>query len=152
MGSRMDVRLKNKFIYQPVFNPYFTVSLGLYTGLYFLKIMEVFYLPNWVRNYAGDVLCLPIVLSLSLAILRRVRTTPTMLLSPLNVAVAFVYVSVLFEGVLPYYSSNYVADVFDLVAYGCGAIIYYLIQHFVSKRNFPCLKRLSIEEVTSNTL
>jgi hypothetical protein len=87
--------------------------------------------PGWVRNYGDDFLCLPLVLSLVLAIHRLTghgsRTTLPVLHSLLALGIFAVY----FEGVLPHTGSGSVADPLDVLMYLAG----FLVFHFGLNRN-----------------
>lgn len=76
-------------------------------------------LPSLVSSYLGDLLCMPLLLSLSLAahrlLISRRGTLPITWLVG-----AWACVSVWFEGLLPLWSARAVADPFDVVAYALG--------------------------------
>lgn len=85
-------------------------------------------IPGWVDAYLTDVLCLPLILSLSLILLRWIFQRAEMLLTVPMIVFAWVVTSVLFEVVLPLKSDVYVADTMDVVAYGIGALIFFFLQ------------------------
>lgn len=90
-----------------------------------------------VDSYFADVLALPVVLAITEDVLRwlkgyTVRLTGGMILF------AWVYLSVLLEWVAPYYTKNAVADGYDVLAYGLGALLFYFFGR--STRINPCSK------------
>jgi len=44
-----------------------------------------------------------------------------------HIFVAFLYVSLLFEAFLPYFFVKYTADPLDVVAYGVGGVVYFIM-------------------------
>jgi len=86
-------------------------------------------LPTLVSSYLGDLLCLPLLLSLALAahrgLIDRRGTLPVAWLVG-----AWASVSVWFEGLLPLWSPRAVGDPFDVLAYGLGA---WLFHHWLNR-------------------
>ena len=112
---------------KPISNIYFLILLtGYIGGLFAVKIG--IQLPLIVRNYYADTVALPIMLSLILMIFRHFKQQPFLVLSGYKVAVGFIYLSVFFEFFLPYFSTKYTKDYFDIIAYGIGAISFYAYQ------------------------
>lgn len=111
------------------------------TKKYFiLLLISVFYLihlflkfsqnavPQWFSNYFADVLCLPILLSFALLVLRYLKKNQFLWLNSQQIIFAFFYTSILFECILPKYNTRYTSDLFDVVAYGIGAVCFYFFQ------------------------
>lgn len=84
--------------------------------------------PLWLNSYLADLLCMPILLSLSLLSLRYLKRLPHFLFKPVHVLFALLYVSLVFEWLLPSYSSSYTADPLDLLMYGLGAGLFFALQ------------------------
>lgn len=80
--------------------------------------------PAWLSGYGDDLLCLPLVLSLVLAVQRRVRGNPGWVLPISHGLVALIGYGIYFEGVLPRISSQAVADPLDLVMYLAGYLVF----------------------------
>lgn len=87
-----------------------------------------FSLPKIIRNYYADLVALPIMLSIVLTVLRHFKNDKTLVLDKYKVLVAFIYLSVVFEFILPNLSSKYTSDYYDVIAYAIGAIIFYSYQ------------------------
>jgi len=76
--------------------------------------------------YFNDVICIPVISGISLIcmnyIFKNVRR-----LSIYQVAFIVIYISVVFEFVLPQFNKYVTADLVDIFCYQIGGIIYYLI-------------------------
>lgn len=57
------------------------------------------------------------------------------MLSPAMILVAFVAFSLVFELILPKKSAMYVADVWDVVSYALGGLIFYFLQKKIPARS-----------------
>lgn len=98
---------------------------AVYLFLYGVK-MSGHHIPV-VSDYLADLLCLPLVLSFCRFVMIEWRFVPRQF--KLNRAMIFtttVYIAVVFEGILPAFSTIYESDVLDIVAYFLGAIGYYV--------------------------
>lgn len=80
---------------------------------------------------------MPILLSLTLLVIRFIKNNRQILLDKYKILFAVVYVSFVFEYWLPTKSAIYTADVLDVFCYGIGALIFYSIQD----RWFPIIKQ-----------
>jgi hypothetical protein len=108
-------------------NPYFIVCITTYTSGNFIEYLGLS-LPYIVRNYYADILCLPIVLTSVLFILRTLRNIPKFILNKSMIFFAWLYLSVLFEFILPGYSKKYTQDYLDIAMYSIGALLFYKSQ------------------------
>jgi hypothetical protein len=109
---------------------------------YFLFFISLFYLihlafkftqvpvPQWFSSYFADVLCLPIIFSYVLLLMRYVKKTPNLCLTIPMIIVGVMITSILFEYILPSFSKKYTADIGDVFAYIGGAIIFYFYQKY----------------------
>ena len=85
-------------------------------------------LPNWVRFYFNDFLCMPIVLSTCLMILRFCKKTETLYV-PLSVILGLsAYFALHFEWLLPQFNERYTSDFIDVILYFTGALLFYIFQ------------------------
>jgi len=81
-----------------------------------------------LNGYINDVLAIPLIANLGLWFQRVfVIRNNYYVLSPWHVIFIVVYVSVLFELALPYYSKTYTGDWIDVILYLAGGIFFYLI-------------------------
>lgn len=89
---------------------------------------------HWLlEGYVTDVLCLPIMLTLSLFLIRKWKGIQFSL-SPLMIVVAVVYVSLIFEVLLPRLATQYYQDWWDVLAYGIGGLAFFFLQRMTEAR------------------
>ena len=88
-----------------------------------------FYLPPLLNNYLADFLCLPLLLSIALFMLHKIKRDATIFLSRKMILFTCFYISFVFEYLLPQYSQRYTSDPFDIIAYFMGGLIYYILQN-----------------------
>ena len=105
----------------------FIISLITSAIYLFIKAANsILDLPALLQNQGSDLLCLPWLLSTSTLVIMILRRDWQFRLSRLQVFVGFVYLSGLFEIVLPYFSPIYTSDYKDVVAYFFGGLIYHI--------------------------
>jgi len=104
-------------------HPLFLGSILLYGSYQLNKRWLHWPLPAWLTSYLSDVLFLPLALSLALAahqlVYNRSATLPGSW-----VLTAWAGVALWFEGLLPRWSAQAVADPGDVLAYAIGALIF----------------------------
>jgi hypothetical protein len=100
-------------------HPLVAAGALLYAGLRLNRHWLHHPVPSLLSAYLGDLLCMPLLLSLLLAahrlLINRRGTLPVAWLVG-----AWAYVAVWFEGLLPLWSPQAVADPLDVVAYALG--------------------------------
>jgi hypothetical protein len=118
-----------------VWNKYFVIFLVLY--LYTLAI-KFLHFPewDWVQFYLADILATPIICSLSLKGVQWLKNDATLYLSKTKIIVTVIYLIVFFELTLPHFSTKYISDFNDCLAYIFGGIIYWFYQKSVLKIHF----------------
>jgi hypothetical protein len=91
-----------------------------------LVVIKYFQIPvnQYVRSYFADLLCLPILLSLATFFLQKMRLDKHFQLTTKMIFFVWLYVSIVFEVILPHFSIRYTADIWDVVAYAIGAIVF----------------------------
>jgi len=106
-------------------NPYFILPVCLFTVNQVLEKGFDLYFP-FLHSYLDDLLAIPVILGITLQIYRLIHPLKKLFkFKKEHVFVVFLYVSILFEGVLPYYSKQYIRDLFDVLCYGVGSLIFY---------------------------
>jgi hypothetical protein len=81
--------------------------------------------PLFVYGYLGDLLSMPVVLTLALWAQRRFGPHPPGFVFPDTWLLAtWLYVSALFEGVMPLLSATYTADWLDVLVYGLSTLAF----------------------------
>ena len=89
--------------------------------------------PSLFKSYLGDVLCMPIVLSLALLCMQLTYGKRYQALSIIQILSATFLISIYFEVILPQMSKNYVSDFWDVLCYVTGAASFYLFFNPVLK-------------------
>ena len=108
-------------------NPIAVSILAFGLLLYLAKLFQL-KLPIWINYYAADLLCMPLVLIVILALLRYFYSNQHFII-PLSAIVSLtIYYAVFFELLLPNISQRYTADWVDVLMYAIGAIVFYLLQ------------------------
>ncbi|MCX6181363.1 MAG: hypothetical protein NT150_05515 [Bacteroidetes bacterium] len=85
--------------------------------------------PQWFSSYFADLLCLPLLLLCTLVVMKKIKKIEV--LSWQMILFTLVYVSVVFEFILPLYSNRYTADKIDLIMYTAGSILFYVLQKHI---------------------
>jgi hypothetical protein len=107
---------------------YCTTSICIGICIYTLQRFAI-NVPKIINNYLNDFLIVPIVLFLSLVVLRYTRKNAQFTLSiPLILYVCVSY-SVLFEFIFPNYLARYTKDYIDVILYFAGGFIFYKLQN-----------------------
>jgi len=114
--------------------PYFLGSVLLYGVIRLDRATDWLLLPEFIRYNFNDFLCLPIVLTLTVCILKRISHNKIIKLSPKLIFGEAILYSVMFELILPMWSLKYTADFMDVIMYFLGAYFYYGIQEVSNAR------------------
>ncbi len=113
--------------------PLLSSLLVLYAVHLVLKFGRV-PVPMFFSHYFADLLCMPLLLSVAVLVMRWVRADAGLHLSGAMILVATLYVSLVFECVLPLFFQRYTADVWDVLMYGVGGGLFYVFQkHWLPK-------------------
>ncbi len=79
----------------------------------------------WADAWLDDLLCLPLILSVVLAVHRGLRVRDDRFVLPgIHVTAAWLLITIAFELGLPVVDVAYTADPLDAVAYGAGALFF----------------------------
>lgn len=84
--------------------------------------------PGFFSHYFADLLCMPLLLGYALLFMRWFRGEPDLRLSTAMILAGVIYVSVVFEWILPHFFRRYTADGWDVVMYGIGGSIFWTLQ------------------------
>lgn len=107
----------------------------LYIVLYLIK-SGGHYFPV-ISDYVADLLCLPIVLGLCRFLMIRLSVVSSDFeLSGAMIIFAVAAFSIIFEGILPYYASQYHSDWIDMVCYTAGAFSYYSFRKLKNTKRY----------------
>ncbi|WP_181305628.1 hypothetical protein [Rufibacter sp. XAAS-G3-1] len=105
------------------FSPLFWLLAALYLGhrcLAWLALPR----PDWLKFYLDDLLCLPLILTVTL-FLMRLLYGPTVRFSVYHVGFVAVYVSLAFELLFPLFLPRYTGDWCDVGLYAVGGWVFY---------------------------
>ena len=108
-------------------HPFFFISALIATLIYLAQRFQVS-LPDWINFYVNDFLCMPIVLSLCLAIIRHLKQTENLYVPLLAVLGLTTYFALYFEWFMPQISTRYTADIIDVGLYYLGAMLFFKVQ------------------------
>jgi hypothetical protein len=113
-------------------HPFFLASLFLYLTLKATRNGQ-FRVPI-LHDYLADLLCMPVVMGIALAILRQWVSRDAGSTLPVRLMVMTVALyAFLFEYWFPRISTDFTADPWDVLAYAAGAVAF----HFILNRPLP---------------
>lgn len=121
-----------------VYNLFFLFTAIFLAGQVLLRLQIP--LPTFVTSYLNDFLCMPIILTISMEVVRRIKKLPGLRLSLFTVLSLTAFYSVYFELYMPEVHSRYTADIMDVVMYLSGALLYYFLQPPPKKATKPLSK------------
>ena len=107
---------------------YFVLSTLIFAMVQTFKYFEV-PSPEWVFSYLNDLLVIPLVLTVCLHgawFLKRDRNIRLNIFTIFSVVTLY---SLYFEVYLPTLSDSYTGDIYDVVCYLAGGIIFYFLQN-----------------------
>lgn len=109
-----------------IIQPFFSGAFLLYLSVH-LSRAGLFYLPELVNSYLTDLLCLPIILTISLMVTRLIKRDHSISLTLLMIAGMTLFYAWYFEWYLPARNPHYTADIIDVWCYLVGAFFYWRI-------------------------
>jgi len=84
----------------------------------------------YLNGYTGDICCIPVIANLGLWFQRIfIIKNNYYVLSAGRVAFIVIYVSIVFEGLLPWLSKTYTADWLDVFLYILGGLFFYEVMN-----------------------
>lgn len=101
---------------------YLITASIVYVILFIFKKTEI-YFPI-LSDYLADLICIPIVLGWIKLIMDKL-SVQNFRWGKLAILIAVIYFSIVFELIMPSFSSNYTRDFIDVILYGIGGIIFY---------------------------
>jgi len=108
----------------------FTLLIGASVAYGFLVAgkYQVVQLPEILNNYGADFFCMPVMLSLALIIVRKIKRQPQLFFHGGHTLACTIYVALCFEFLLPKLSNKFTPDSYDVLAYVGGAVVYGVFQ------------------------
>jgi len=92
-------------------------------------------LPRLVNNYVNDFLCMPIVLFICQFIVRKIKSSNTIIIPLPVILLITAYFSFYFEYYLPNFNFRYTGDFIDVILYFLGAAFFYWTQNSSLRTN-----------------
>lgn len=117
----------------------FFVSFGIFLLNLFLLNLPV-RLPEFFSSYLNDLLCMPVVLSICLFIIRKISKRKELIISLFSAFSLAALYSIYFEIYLPEVTERYTSDTVDVLMYFTGALIFWLVQKSDSPKSIPIEK------------
>ena len=106
-------------------NPFFFIPCLVFVINQLFERIGKLYIP-YVHAYLDDLMAMPVILGITLQIYQWIHPArEKFTFTATHVIVATAYVSLVFEWLLPMFSSTYTRDWLDLVCYGIGAVYFY---------------------------
>lgn len=106
---------------------FFWVCLTIFLlNLLLLNLTSI--LPKFFSSYLNDLLCLPIVLSICLFMIRFFSKDEQIKIPLFSAFSLAAFYSIYFEIYLPDVTERYTSDVVDVLLYFTGALVFWLVQ------------------------
>ena len=106
---------------------YVLLSLVVFLCVQCLKLFSVAD-PNWVFHHLNDFLVIPMVATVSLNSAWLIKNDNTIRFNLFTIMSLVLLFSVVFEYYLPQQSYRYTGDIWDVVCYFLGGMVFYFLQ------------------------
>ena len=113
---------------------YFVFSVFLGTSVYVAQKLEL-NLPNIIQFYLNDFLIIPIVLTISLSILRWSKDDENYQISIWLILYICSLYAFLYEYILPKFYLRYTADLIDVILYFISGFLFFILQKTTKSNN-----------------
>ncbi|MCH7413055.1 magnesium citrate secondary transporter [Belliella sp. R4-6] len=105
-------------------NIYFIIPCILFWINQAVERLLGIYIP-YVHAYLDDLLAMPVVLGVTLQVFRWIHPSRNLFyFTKVQLLVGWLYFSFLFEVLLPRWSATYTADIWDVLCYAIGTVIF----------------------------
>lgn len=105
--------------------PYFLFFTLIASTIYLFQITYT-KTPSFINNFTNDLICLPLVLTICLFVVRLIKKDSNIVLNTYEIVSVFLLYSILFEVVFPVLYLRYTSDIWDVFMYFIGSIIFYI--------------------------
>ena len=106
---------------------YVLLSLMVFLSVQGFKLSQ-WAAPSWVFHHLNDFLLIPMVATWGLHVAWLLKKDRTLRLDVFTIFSLVVLFSLVFEYFLPQQSHRYTADVWDVVCYALGGLVFYFLQ------------------------
>ncbi|MBE7174943.1 MAG: hypothetical protein INR69_00975 [Mucilaginibacter polytrichastri] len=104
-------------------NPWFIMFCVLWFALFAARKTGV-HIPELLNGYLGDLLAVPVVATLGLCYQRVAHKNARLILNRAQIVFIIVYISVVFELILPHFFPRFTADILDVLCYAAGGFFF----------------------------
>ncbi len=116
-----------------LFNRWFLAFCCLFLFFYLSKFWQL-PLPQIISFYYLDLLAVPIIANLGLFYQRKfVYKNPQVILNRWQVFFIVIYISLLFEAILPLFMKRYTRDLADVACYITGGLFFWIVMNKAEK-------------------
>lgn len=116
------------------FTKYLVFATSIYALLFILKKSEIYF--PFISDYLAELICIPIVLGWTKILMDKMNVQ-NFHWGIWPIIIAIIYFSIVFELIMPNYSSNYTQDFLDIIFYSIGGIIFYYALKNSSTTSLP---------------
>lgn len=106
---------------------YVLLSLAVFIGVQSMKIFSING-PNWIFHYLNDFLTIPIISILCLHGVWLIKNDKNIRLNIFTIFSVVTLYSLFFEYYLPQHSYRYTGDIWDVVCYFSGGVVFFFLQ------------------------
>lgn len=106
---------------------YIACSLFVFSIVQSLKIFSIA-APQWLFSYLNDFLVIPIITTISLHGIWLLKGNKAIRLNGFTIGSLVVLYAIYFEYYLPQKSLRYTGDIWDVVCYALGGLVFYILQ------------------------
>ena len=110
-------------------HPFFIVISTIYFTYYLIKQTD-WVAPVFISSFLSDLLCIIIVNTVALWLIRKVKKMPEYELSSGMVFLSVILFSLYFEIILPQVNTYHIADSWDVLCYTLSGITYLFWREF----------------------
>lgn len=106
---------------------YVLLSLGVFIGVQSLKSFAIAD-PNWIFHYLNDFLAIPMIALVCLHGVWFIKKDQNIRLNIFTILSLVALFSFVFEYYLPQQSYRYTGDIWDVLCYFLGGVVFYFLQ------------------------
>jgi hypothetical protein len=108
-------------------NPFFYFPVLIFVLNQVLERYFKLFIP-FAHSYLDDLLAIPVILGITLQIYRKIHPEKdSFSFTKIQILVAIIYVSAVFEWFLPRFSTTYTSDFLDIICYFVGGFYFYFL-------------------------
>jgi hypothetical protein len=108
-------------------NPFFYIPVLIFAANQILERYFKLFIPL-AHSYLDDLLAIPVILGITLQIYRKIHPRKDAFsFTKMQILVAVIYVSVVFEWILPRFSTIYTSDILDICCYFAGGVYFFFL-------------------------